>query len=156
MPGLVDITPAVETVDVRGHSITVRDLSVETIGSLFLRFPKFRQMVETNKWDAGSLLKMSDEAIAAVIASSCGEAFDEGTAGYLALGEKAELLAVIFRLTMPRGPAPFLDLMRTFGLLDGAASGTALGTTSPSPSNFSNGMGTRRHKNTAPASSSAG
>lgn len=157
MAGLIDITPAVETVDVRGHSVEVTGLSVEAIGSLFLRFPKFRQMVETNKWDVPSLLKMSDDAMHAIIASSCRGAFTEQTAGYLGLGEKAELMAVIFRITMPKGPGPFVDLMRTFGLISvDAASSMGSDTTSPSQLNSSNGTVTRKPKNTRQESSPAG
>jgi hypothetical protein len=157
MPGLIDITPAVEMVDVRGHSVEVNGLGVEAIGSLFLRFPKFRQMVETNKWDVPSLLKMSDDAIHAIIASSCNGAFTEQTAGYLGLGEKAELLAVIFRITMPKGPGPFVDLMRTFGLIGAdAASSMGSGTTSPSQLNSSNGTATRKPKSTPQESLLAG
>jgi hypothetical protein len=148
MPGLIDIAPALEHVDVRGNDITVSGLSVEAIGTLIFRFPKFRQMVETNKWDAEGLLKMSDEAIAAIIAASCNGAFNEQTANYLGLGEKAELLSAIFRITMPRGPGPFVDLMRTFGLIGAAASSTASDTISPSRLNSSSGMATRKPKNT--------
>lgn len=142
MPGLIDITPAVENIDVRGHAVMVSGLSVEAIGGLFLRFPKFREMVESNKYDVPSLLKMSDEAINAVIAASCGEAFTEQTAGYLGLGEKAEILGAIFKITMPRGPGPFVELMQTFGLVG------ASDTTSRSRRNSLNGTATPAPKNT--------
>jgi hypothetical protein len=148
MPGLIDIAPALEHVDVRGNDITVSGLSVEAIGTLIFRFPKFRQMVETNKWDGEGLLKMSDDAIAAIIAASCNGAFNEQTANYLGLGEKAELLSAIFRITMPRGFGPFVELMRTFGLIESVASGMGSATTSPAASNSSSATGTRKQKHT--------
>lgn len=152
MPGLIDITPAVETIDVRGHNVTVSGLSVEAIGGLFLRFPQFREMVETNKYDIPSLLKMSDEAIGAIIAASCGGAFSEQTAGLLVLAEKAEILGAILRITMPRGPGPFVDLMQAVGLVSAADSASSL----RDASNTLNGTGTRRPKGTRQESSQAG
>lgn len=157
MAGLIDITPAVETIDVRGHSVEVSGLSVEAIGNLFLRFPRFRQMVETNKWDTQSILKMSDEAIHAVIAASCNGAFNEKTASYLTLSEKAELIGAIFKITMPKGVGPFVELMQAFGLLASGASNTALATTSPLPSkNSSEQAAIRRQKSTHQESLPAG
>lgn len=156
MPGLIDITPAVEVVDVRGHSVRVVGLNEESIGQLLVRFPKFRQMWETSKWDVNGLLKMSREGISAIIADSCDGAFSEQTASYLGLGERAEILAAVCRVTMPRGFGPFGDLMRAIGLVDGAASNMASATTSPSPSNSSNGTVIRKQKSTPQESLSDG
>ena len=125
MVGLIDITPSVETIDVRGHKAEVKGLSIKSIGALFLRFPDIRRMMETNSWEAAELLRLSDEAIAAIIAQAASDVLTEESAGHLTLGEKAEFLTVILRLTMPRGPGPFVDLMRAVGLLEADAAQSA-------------------------------
>jgi hypothetical protein len=116
MPGLIDIVPGAETVEMRGHSIAVRGLSIEAIGSLFIRFPELNAMLAANSWDVARVLKFSDAAIAAIIAACAPDHLDEERASALALGEKAALLAPILRLTAPGGFGPFVELMTAAGL----------------------------------------
>lgn len=139
MAGLVDIVPAVEVVEVRGLELEVSGLTVEGIGGLLLRFPELRKMFETRSLDLEALLKCSDKLIAALIAAGTGSAANkaaEKAAAGLALGEKAEVLAAILRVTMPKGVGPFVKLMDAFGMGDllavGSQSATASDTTSPS------------------------
>ena len=135
MAGLVDIVPAIETVEVRGQQLEVTGLTVEGIGSLLMRFPELRKMFETRSLDVEALLKSSDKLIAAVIAAGTGSAANraaEKAANGLSLGEKAEVVAAIIRVTMPKGVGPFVRLMDAVGMDNVGPSATASATTSPS------------------------
>jgi hypothetical protein len=107
MAGLIDIAPLTETVEVRGQKATVSGLSVQGLAALLFRFPDLSRMWATSKWDMGALLAMSDDILAAIIAAGVAE-LDEARAANLALDEKAELLGAIVKVTMPRGPIPFM------------------------------------------------
>lgn len=107
MPGLLDIAPLTETVDVRGAKAIVCGVTAKGIVGLLSRFPDLRKMWATSKWDVEQLLSMSDEILAAVISAGVSN-IDEKGAANLTLDEQAELLAAIMRVTMPRGPAPFM------------------------------------------------
>lgn len=125
MPGLLDIAPLTETVPVRGAKAIICGVPVKAIASLLARFPDLRKMWATDKWDAEQLLGMSDEVIVALIDAGCSN-IDEANAGNLALDEKAEMLAAIIRVTMPRGPGPFMaTLTALMGTVGGAVSPTA-------------------------------
>ncbi|RWO23369.1 hypothetical protein [Mesorhizobium sp.] len=125
MPDLLSIAPLTETVPVRGAKANVCGVPVKAIAGLLARFPDLRKMWATGKWDADQLLGMSDEVIAALIAAGCSN-LDEANAGNLALDEKAELLAAIIRVTMPRGPGPFVaTLTALMGTVRVGASPTA-------------------------------
>ena len=134
MPGLLDIAPLTETVPVRGAKAIICGVPVKTIASLLSRFPDLRKMWASGKWDAEVLLGMSDEVLAALIASGCSN-IDEAGASNLALDEKAELLAAIVRVTLPRGPGPFMaTLTALMGTVGGGASPTAPVSKSRKPS----------------------
>ena len=125
MPDLLSIAPLTETVPVRGAKAVVCGVDIEEIVGLISRFPKIRKMWASGQWDIEQLLGMSKEAVAALIAAGCSN-IDEANAKNLALDEKAELLAVIVRVTMPRGPGPFMaTLTALMGTVGGAASPTA-------------------------------
>lgn len=134
MPDLLSIAPLTEKVPVRGAKAIIGGVPVAAIAGLLSRFPALRKMWATGKWDVEQLLGMSDEVIAAVIAAGCSN-IDEANAGNLALDEKAELLAAIIRVTMPRGPGPFMaTLTALMGTVGGAASPTAPASKSRKPS----------------------
>ncbi|MER9937412.1 hypothetical protein [Mesorhizobium sp. M0088] len=134
MPGLLDIAPLTENVPVRGAQAIVGGVPVKAIAVMLARFPDLRKMWASGKWDVEQLLGMSDEVIAALIAAGCTN-IDEKNAGNLALDEKAELLAAIMRVTMPRGPGPFMAaLTALMGTVGGAASPTAPASKSRKPS----------------------
>ncbi|MDX8513525.1 phage pre-tape measure protein [Mesorhizobium captivum] len=125
MPDLLSIAPLTESVPVRGAKAIIRGVDIEEIIGLISRFPKIRKMWATGQWDVEQLLGMSREAVAAVIAAGCSN-IDEANARNLALDEKAEILAAIIRVTMPRGPGPFMaTLTALMGTVGGAASPTA-------------------------------
>ncbi|RWB85914.1 MAG: hypothetical protein EOQ52_20395 [Mesorhizobium sp.] len=134
MPDLLSIAPLTEIVEVRGAEAVVHGVPVKAIASLIARFPDLRKMWATGKFDAAPLLGLSDEVIGAVIAAGCAN-IDEENAANLALDEKAELLAAIIRVTMPRGPGPFMaTLTALLGTVGGAASPTAPASKSRKPS----------------------
>lgn len=131
MADLISIAPLTETVEVRGVKVAVSGVSAQGIAGLLFRFPEVRKMWATGKWDAESLLSMSDEILAAVIASGVRQ-IDEANAANLALDEKAELLGAIVRVTMPRGPGPFVEaLTALMGSVGAGPSPRAPGMKSP-------------------------
>lgn len=134
MPDLLSIAPLAESVPVRGAKASVKGVDVGEIVGLLQRFPKIRKMWATGQWDVEQLLGMSNEAISAVIAAGCAN-IDEANAANLALGEKTELLAAIVRVTMPRGPGPFMaTLTALLGTVGGGASPTVPASKSRKPS----------------------
>lgn len=110
MADLLSIAPLTETAEVRGASVTVKGVSVAAIAQLLYRFPDFRKAWATGKWDTDQMLAMSDDMMAAIIAAGVVE-IDEANAINLALDEKAELLGAVMRVTMPRGPVPFVQAL---------------------------------------------
>ncbi|TPN53987.1 hypothetical protein [Mesorhizobium sp. B1-1-7] len=135
MPDLLSIAPLTETVPVRGVAAVVRGVAVQSIADLLARFPDLRKMWASGQWDYAKLLGMTDEILAAVVSAGV-EGLDEANAANLALDEKAELLAAILRVTMPRGPAPFAaSLTALMGTVGGAASPVAPATTLRARSN---------------------
>jgi len=130
MPGLIDIAPLTETVEVRGAQATVCGVGVQAIAQLLFRFPDLRKSWGKGQFDLAEILGMSDEIVNAIIAGGV-EELDEANASRLALDEKAELLAAIIRVTMPRGPVPFMEtLTGVMGAVGGGASPKARATTS--------------------------
>lgn len=114
MPSFVDLVPASETVSVKGVVFSVAGLSVESIARLFMRFPEVRAMVDKGALEAETLLKLSDAALAAVIAAgtAClGNVEQEAAIAKLALADKMKFINAIVRQTMPEGPGPFVELI---------------------------------------------
>ena len=136
MASLLNIAPLTESVEVRGAQIPVRGVTAQGIAQLLFRFPELRKMWSTGKWDTDQLLAMSDDILAAVIAAGIDDDPDtEASARNLALDEKAELLGAVIRVTMPRGPAPFMEsLTKLMGGVSGEALPKGLATKSPKPS----------------------
>lgn len=108
MADLLSIAPLTEIVEVRGARASVNGVTAQGIAQLLFRFPDLRKMWATGNWDTDQLLAMSDEILSAVIAAGVTE-LDEANAVNLALDEKAELLGAVIRVTMPRGPVPFME-----------------------------------------------
>lgn len=120
MAGLLNIAPLAETVDIRGSAATVTGVSVKGIADLIFRFPDLRKAWGAGKFDAAVLLEMSDDIVNAVIAASV-EELDEANAANLALDEKAEIIGAAIRVTMPRGPVPFMAALTK--LVEGVGAG---------------------------------
>lgn len=122
MVGLLDIAPAVETVDVRGSKVSIYGVSAKGIAHLLGRFPELRMLMSGKEVAIEQLMTMGGDAVAAIIAAGCGYPGDEKAevmAGSLPIETQADLLAGILKLTMPRGVGPFVEkLARLGGLLD--------------------------------------
>jgi hypothetical protein len=115
MPGAINIAPLVESVDIRGQKLLVNGLEAETLIGLFAEFDDLRRMWDTRKFDLAAFKKLSKPAVAYVIAACVedeeGNCLDRMNAANLTLGERAEILAKIARISAPRGIGPFMDLM---------------------------------------------
>ena len=89
---------------------------------------------------ADQLLAMGGDAVAAIIAAGCGYPADdkaESVAARLSLDAQADLLAVILRLTLPKGVGPFVEKLTALGGIlhtDDAQSGTEPASKSRKPS----------------------
>ena len=141
--GLIDIAKPVETFDLRGDKIEVRALKLGEAAQLVFRFPELRRMMETRKLDVAALIGLSDDLANAVIASGV-DALTEEIADNLALDEKLDLMGIVMRLTMPRGPVPFVGALTRF--LSG------LSGVDPSSADSGTKSSKRRTSSSAPAS----
>jgi hypothetical protein len=142
MVDFVDIAPLVEVVDVRGHKIEVRGVSIEALGILAYRFDDLRSAVTKDGATVETLLGLGEEVVAALIASGCKQ-LTEASARNLSLSEKAEIVGAMARLTMPKGLRPFVEslkgLFATFpvNVLPAPAATPAAGSQAPSPDSSS-------------------
>lgn len=118
MVGLLDIAPAVETVTVRGTPLPVYGVSAAGVAYLLGKFPELRKLLTGYSMDQDKLLSLAPEVIAAVIASGCGVPGDkdaEAIAATLSVNEQYDLVAAIWRLTMPDGVGPFVQKLAALG-----------------------------------------
>jgi hypothetical protein len=138
MVGLIDIAPAVETIDVHGTSVSVHGISAKGIAHLLGRFPELRKLMTGQQVESENLMAMGGDAVAAIIAAGCGYPADEqaeAVAGKLAIDAQADLFAAILRLTLPAGLGPFVEKLTALGgILDAAPSAMAQASSSPKPS----------------------
>ena len=122
MAGLVDIAPAVETVDVGGTPVKCYGVSAKGIAYLLARFPDLRAMMAGQEVETDALFAMGGDAVAAIIAAGCGFPADteqEAAAAVLSVDVQADLLAAILKLTMPGGVGPFVEKLTRLGSVVG-------------------------------------
>ena len=118
MVGLIDIAPAVETLDMQGMPVTVHGVSAKGVAHLLGRFPELRKLMTGHEVEAEQLMAIGGDAVAAIIAAGCGYPGDEAAeavAGNLSLHAQADLLASILRLTLPKGIGPFVEKLTALG-----------------------------------------
>lgn len=129
MAGLVDIAPIVEKVTICGTVIEVPGVSAEGIAVLLSRFPELRKLLTGVTVDSDALLKAGPGALAAILAAGTGVPGDEeaeAAAARLPLGDQADLLTAVLRVTLPGGLDPFVEKLSSLGLImapKGAPSG---------------------------------
>lgn len=126
MVSLIDIVPQRATVHLAAGEIELRGLGLRQIADLLVRFPELRKLFVEGApaVDVDTLLAGAPEAIGSIIAQSAGQpAAADTIADALSLDDLAECLIAIRDLTMPNGPAPFMD--RIARLI--SASGAPLG-----------------------------
>jgi hypothetical protein len=124
MVGLLDIAPLTEKVTVGGKQIEVFGVSAAGVASLIAHFPEIKKLMAGKELDVQSLLAMSGDAIAAIIAAGCGFPGDEQqqkAAGRLTIEVQADLLAAIIKVTLPNGIGPFVAKLQALGAVAGAA-----------------------------------
>ena len=139
MAGLLDIAPVAKQVLVpfgeKEVAVDVRGLSIADIRDLIARFPEVTAMFGKGL-NAAVLMKAGPDVVASVIAAACGSPGQAGeaVAASLGAGVQAEILTVVMNLTMPRGPAPFIALLKAAGLDLAAASPSAASSQPPANS----------------------
>jgi hypothetical protein len=135
MVGLIDIAPAVETVNIGGKQVSVPGISAKGIAHLLARFPELRKMMSRVEVSEERLFEIGGDVIGAIIAAGCGYPGDEkaeAMATNLPAQTQADLLAKILKVTMPDGIGPFVEKLMALGMVVGVqeASSTAPDTTS--------------------------
>ena len=72
MVGLIDLAPQSENVEVRNMSVAVYGISAKGLAdTCWERFPELRRLMSGQDLAAESLLAMSGDAVAAIIAAGC-------------------------------------------------------------------------------------
>lgn len=120
MAGLVDIAAITEKVTIAGTEVEVPGVSAAGVAVLLSRFPELRKLMSGIEVSAEDLLKVGPDALAAILAAGTGEPGNEkaeAAAARLTLGDQADLLAAILRVTLPGGLDPFVEKLTGLGLL---------------------------------------
>jgi len=146
MVSLIDIVDVKHTVTIRGKEIEVEGINAEKLGTLIAAYPDLRLAFAGKGVDLKpeDIVTMGPLIVASVIAWGTGAAptdkAAEDAAAKLTIGEQITLLTKIFEVTFPDGFGPFVEKLRSLGLIEGAGgavSGWGPGTNShkpPSPS----------------------
>lgn len=117
MASLLDIAPARETIAIGGVSLELRGISVEMIVDLVRRFGNVLSLFDEEAKDQiGERLQPVIGAVIAAANGELGQPEAEAAASRLSVGDQAAILAVVRRLTMPRGVRPFLQDLYALGL----------------------------------------
>ena len=122
MAGLTDIIPVAKRVviptDDGDKPVDVRGLSTSDLSYIIARYPDLVSKLG-GKITAAVIMKAGPEVMATVIAAACGDTGNEAAervAASLGAGVQAEILTHVVKLTMPRGPGPFVELLKAAGL----------------------------------------
>jgi hypothetical protein len=146
MPGLRDIGPLTETVDLGGEQkLTVRGLAVSDLFTLMDRFEAVKTLIESGtqglneKLEAKTLITTLPQAVWAIFAICTGTPDDkesEKVAAELPLWLQLRILRGIFKATFRDGIGPFLEMLNetlTAMTLATEATVSANGSQPPSP-----------------------
>lgn len=140
MPGLLDIMPAAKRVMIptsEGEApVDVRGLSLPDVRDLLARFPEVIGMLGSGKVKAADVFAMGPDIVGAIIAAACGSGGvkeAEAAATMFSIGVQAEILTHVIKLTMPKGPGPFVEMLKALGL-DVASLSAIASPPSPKPS----------------------
>lgn len=123
MPGLLDIAPAAKRVMIptsEGEApVDVRGLSISDIRDLLARFPEVVGMLGSGKVKPADVFKMGPDIVGAILATGCGLPGNEKAETLckeLGAGVQVEILTHIVKQTMPKGPGPFVELLKAAGV----------------------------------------
>jgi hypothetical protein len=118
MTSLLDIPSHSLSVTVGGAKLTVSPISIDTLVSLFSRFPDLGQMLQNRKFSVATLLTNSGPLVAAIIAAGVGHPGDakhEEAASRLALDDQLTILDAVLKATIPSGIGAFIERLTTLG-----------------------------------------
>ena len=127
MAGLTDIIPVAKRVMIPTEDgdkpVDVRGLSTSDLSYIIARYPELMSKLG-GKMTAAMIMQAGPEVIATVIGRACSDQGDkpevrmraEAIAATLGAGIQAEILTHVVKLTMPRGPGPFVELLKAAGL----------------------------------------
>ena len=122
MAGLTDIIPVAKRVMIPTEDgdkpVDVRGLSTSDLSYIISRYPELISKLGGGI-TAALIMKAGPEVMATVIAAACGNPGSqaaEQVAASLGAGVQAEILTHVVKLTMPRGPGPFVELLKAAGL----------------------------------------
>ena len=122
MAGLTDIIPVAKRVMIPTEDgdkpVDVRGLSTSDLSYIISRYPDLMSKFGSGM-TAAMIMKAGPEVMATVIAAACGDTGNEAAeriAATLGAGTQAEILTHVVKLTMPRGPGPFVELLKAAGL----------------------------------------
>lgn len=113
-PGLTlaDLAAMSEDVPVGTRHITVHGISCANALAIFRRFPKIANMI--NGFDLKTFIELAPEAVAAIIATGCGQFDDpeaEAQAAAIGIETQFDILQAIGGLTFKSGFGPFVERM---------------------------------------------
>jgi hypothetical protein len=126
MPGLLDIAPSREIVNIRETDIEISGVSAQGFVELLARFPELRKLMTGMELEVEAIFSVAGAAIAPIIAAGTGLPGDkkaEEVAGSLSLDEQAILIEAIFRQTFPKGIQSFVE--RLGGLAQSLGAGAS-------------------------------
>jgi hypothetical protein len=141
MVGLLDIAPpGVEKV----AGVDVRGIGIKGVIALMRRFPELKTLLAGGKLDAGRLIELAPDAVAAIIAIGCGNINSpeaEAVASDMGLEMQTEFVETIYKLTMPSGFGPFVERLERLGLLEKGSVMQAMNSDKPSNTLLPTGTG---------------
>jgi hypothetical protein len=129
MADLLDIAASLETVEIRGQKISVPGIEARGIIYLFQKFPILREwLTKKGGVSVERLSSAGPDIVAAVIAAGTGHPGDEryeAAARNLGISDQLDLVAVIFRVTLPKGVDSLLARLAEMGVTKEGASALA-------------------------------
>jgi len=160
MPGLVDIGPMYEEVDIGSAKIEVSGITAEGAFHLLRRFPEIRKAMSGVSVDVEELMGLGPEIISAVIAAGIGfpnDKVQEAAARKLSIGHQVDVVSAILRVSFPKGLGALVQQVdRLASFVDAVPSSRARGSASQSPSKSSSTPGTEEQPGSTPSENLSG
>ena len=106
------IAPAAQEIAVGADKISIRGLSMRSLGQLFYRFPQLFDLAVGKEISVTDLATAAPDAFAAAAAASIGNIGDAKAEAFfdsLAVETQADIWDAIVKLTFPGGYGPFVE-----------------------------------------------
>lgn len=169
MVNIIDTGPLVRSIKIGEESVPLTGVSFENLVPMLDRFPELKRVLTPSRGEVDEadfsfegIVKLGPRIVAAILAAGMGKAGDAATEKMilgLGIGIQVKMLKEIVDMTFPDGLGPFVEDLRSLGLLGTAASGDggkAQDTNSSSPSPSSTNGVTPKLKVTLPDQSMPG